>query len=77
MHRPAKCGRVLKKLNFRVPYLKKKVRPIALASYGDLSYIYYVRPDLKHPPGSFWAHIVRPGTWPKIACLLGLSYIHV
>ena len=44
---------------------RKKVRPIAPASYGDLSYIYYVRPDLKHAPESSWAHIMRPGTWPK------------
>ena len=52
---------------------RKKVRPIAPASYGDLSYIYYVRPDLKHPPESSWAHIMRPGTWLKIGCRLGLS----
>ena len=52
---------------------RKKVRPIAPASYGDLSYIYYVRPDLKHPPGSSWAHIVRPGTWPKFGHRLGLT----
>ena len=44
---------------------RKKVRPIAPASYGDLSYISYVRPDLKHPPESSWARIMRPGTWLK------------